>query len=462
MKKNIKPETKLWGARFKKELTNKAKEFSYSFSFDKELFKQDIKLNITYAEMLAKQNYLTAAESKKLITALKKIASEGIENLNQNSEDIHTAVLEKLEKLTGDLAKKINLGRSRNDVVVTEFKMYLQEKTKTLQNEITSLQKSFYNLAEKNINNIMPGFTHFQIAQPISIAHYFLAYFFMLQREKEFLKNISENFYVLPLGSSALAGSSINIDRNFLAKKLKFKKISENSLDSVASRDFVLDFLFALSKIMNVLSRLAEEIIIFTNPLFNFFELDDSVTTGSSFLPQKKNPDMAELIRAKSALVFSNLNALFATLKATPLSYNRDFQQDKELTFNSLQITLVSLQITQQMINTLKINTEKTKNACELGFASAADLAEYLTEKGIPFRTAHSIVGELVKKYIAENKTFKDLSLADLKKVNNLFDENSLKLLTPENSLKNKKTSGSTAIKFVKKQLQVAKKQLNN
>ncbi|MGD8781544.1 MAG: argininosuccinate lyase [Ignavibacteria bacterium] len=447
----------LWGGRFEEALDNAAMSFSSSLSFDKILIEEEIAVSKAHAKMLAKVGIINRDESKKIINGLDEILSKwksGNLILDENKfEDIHSAVEAYLFELIGDTAGKLHSGRSRNDQVVTIERLWVIKTGKEIINSINEFLSVLLNRAEQHIETIIPGYTHLQRAQPVSLAFHLLAYFEMLKRDSERFKNVIKECDECPMGSAALAGSTLPLDREFIAKELGFSKPTENALDTVSNRDFLLDFLNAVNLCMMHLSRLSEELILWSSSEFYFIVLSDKLTTGSSLMPQKKNPDMAELIRGKSGRVSGNYISLLTTMKGLPLSYNRDMQEDKEPVFDSYFTLINSLKIMTGMIGTMEVNSSKFLEELKNDFSLATDLADWLVIKGVPFREAHSIIGSLVKKMEGDKTTFSEISVKYLRELNPIFDESALEILQTENPLKNKKTYGSPNPNFVKEQI---------
>ena len=389
----------LWGGRFKKSINKEMKEFTSSISFDKNLAVYDIAGSIAHAKMLGKCNIISPEESQKIVAALEEILKDVQKNgwsISEEAEDIHTWVENNLKEKIGDIAGKLHTARSRNDQVALDERLYLKEEVHKIQDLLKDLQASLLLIAEKNIDVIMPGYTHLQHAQPILFSHHLLAYFHKFNRDKGRMKDLFKRMDVLPLGSAALAGTSFPIDREYVAKKLNFSMISENSLDAVSDRDFILEFLSASAILMMHLSRLSEEIILWSSKEFDFIELDDSFCTGSSIMPQKKNPDAAELIRGKTGRVYGNLINLLTVMKALPLAYNHDMQEDKEPLFDTVSTLENSLFLMSKMIETMRINKEKMEKSTKGDFSTATELADYLVKKGLSFREAHKLIGKIV------------------------------------------------------------------
>jgi len=451
----------LWGSRFSKKLNHSALEFSSSIGFDINLFEFDIKVNIAQAKMLKSIGILTKEELTKILKGLKLIEK----NFNAGKwqptsgeyEDIHSAIEDELTKQIGDVAKKIHTGRSRNDQVITDMRLWMKSSITILLNQVKLLQKSLLKLAEKNIKTIMPGYTHLQRAQPISLAFHLLAYVEKFERDKNRLNFTFNETNVSILGSGALAGSTIKLDRKKTAKELGFPKISQNALDSISDRDFLLDFLNTCNISMMHLSRLSEELIIWSTYEWKYIHLGDDYTTGSSLMPQKKNPDIPEIIRGKTGRVYGNYNSLLTIMKSLPLSYNRDMQEDKEGVFDSFQTLSNSLAMMSAIIDTLKVNKDRFVNEIDGSFMLATDLADYLVLKGIPFREAHNIIGEIVKFATDNNKLLNQITVKEYKTFSKVFGKDVYKYLSAKKCLDNKKTIGSPNPQMVKEQIEMWK-----
>ena len=437
----------LWGGRFSEKLNSSAMEFSSSLSFDITLIEEDIQGSIAHAEMLASVNIITDEEAEKLVSGLRQIKAEynsGICNPDANEfEYIHSAIEAKLFEVSGKVAGKLHTGRSRNDQIATAFRLWTKKAINNLIEQIILFQKELLLLSEKHTETIMPGYTHLQRAQPISFAFHLLAYVEMLERDKVRLKFVLEETDSSPLGCGALAGSTLPLDRNFTKEKLSFGKLSSNALDAISDRDFVLDLLNACNIGMMHISRLSEELVLWTSSEFNFIKLGDAFTTGSSLMPQKKNSDMAELSRGKTGRVYGNYTSVATMMKGLPLSYNRDMQEDKEPVFDSFNNYLNALIMMSGMIATLTVNENRFVDELEGDFLFATELAEWLVNKGIPFRDSHHIVGEVVK--LAEEKSVKlnNLTVEELININPIFDETALNVFKVKGALYRKKTYGS-------------------
>jgi len=447
---------KLWEGRFSKSTSQIFDHFNASIMTDITLFEYDILGSVAHVKMLAKCNIILEDEAKLIIDALYQILEDfksGKIKYEISDEDVHMLIEKELIKRIGEVGKKVHTARSRNDQVVLDERLFCREKNLHLQELIKMLITTIVNLAEENIDIIMPGFTHLQKAQPVLFSHYILAYAQMLKRD---LLRLRQNYSMInysPLGSAALAGTTFDIDRFFVANELGFESVTENSIDTVSDRDFILDMLFSLAMIQMHLSRLVEDFIIFNTDEFKFIELDDSFCSGSSIMPQKKNPDALELIRGKTGRVYANLIGLLTVLKGLPLSYNKDLQEDKEFLFDSIETVEMSLIIINEILKTLKINKENMASSCKSGFINATDLADYLVTKGVAFRDAHFIVGNIVKYCIECGKTLEDLSLEEYKRFCEKIQEDVYQFIKIESCVNRRKSYGGTSIESVKKQI---------
>ncbi|MDD5594328.1 MAG: argininosuccinate lyase [Candidatus Margulisbacteria bacterium] len=454
---------KAWGGRFREPLAKSAEEFSSSVAYDRRLFKQDIVQSIAYARTLVKAQVLSVAESKKIIKALEEIM-RGIEwgrlVLKTELEDIHMNIEALLIEKIGETGKKLHAGRSRNDQVVTDVRMYVKYEVTEIVLLIKRLQSVLLDLAEKHIKVIMPGYTHLQRAQPVLLSHHLMAYYEMLQRDKDRFLAAGKEADVMTLGSGALAGTGFDIDREALAKELGFSKISKNSLDAVSDRDFIVSFVSAASLLMTHISRFSEELVIWSTYEFNFVEISDRYSTGSSIMPQKKNPDVAELCRGKTARVFGNLIRLLTLLKGLPLAYNRDLQEDKEPLFDTADTARGVLSIFAEMLATVKFNAEVMTAAARKGFLTATDLAYYLVRRGVPFREAHSIVGKIVAYCEESNMQLEYLSLTQLKQFSPAFTYDVTRVLSAESSIASRDITGGTAASRVREAIKRGRKDL--
>ncbi|MCI5643116.1 MAG: argininosuccinate lyase [Peptoniphilus sp.] len=437
----------LWGSHLD-GLENFAHEFNKSIDFDKILFEEDIIGSLAHVKMLSKVGIITQNEEKIISRELQNILDEikeGKLEINLKEEDIHSFVENELTKRVGVVGKKLHTARSRNDQCALDLRLYPKKSLEKIKIKLLELIETIIDLAEKNIETIMPGFTHMQHAQVTTFAHYILSYAQMFYRDLNRLEDTFNRLDENPLGSCALVTTSFNIDRFMTSKLLGFKKPTENSMDSVSDRDYVLEILFNNSVIMTHLSRLCEELIYFSSSEYNFVKFSDKFSTGSSIMPQKKNPDMAELIRGKSDRCYGDLFALFTVLKGTPLSYNKDFQEDKEPLFDSVKTVFNSLKIMKGILNTIYINKEKMKNSAEKGFLNATDLADYLVLKGIAFREAYSVVGQIVNYSIEKNLKLEDISLKKYKEFHKVFEKDLYDFITIEKSLENRNVYGGPA-----------------
>lgn len=448
-------EKKLWGGRFSESTDKFVEEFTESISFDKELALYDIKGSIAHAKMLGRQGIIPQEDADLIINGLEEIKKEieaGKFQWKQELEDVHMNIEKALIEKIGDVGGKLHTGRSRNDQVVTAFRLYLKENVKDIIDLLTELQKELLKKAQEYIDVVMPAYTHLQRAQPIRAAHYFLAYLEMFERDKERFKDNLRRIDMLPLGSGAVAGVDFPIDREFVAKELNFSQIMRNSIDATSSRDFALEFLADAAICMSNMSRFSEDMIIYSSSEFSFVELPDKLTTGSSIMPQKKNPDVLELIRGKTGRVYGNLISLLTTVKGLPLAYNRDLQEDKEPVFDSVKTLKGSIIGITKIVEGLKINKEITESAAG-GFALATDLANYLVEKGLPFRKAHHVVGSIVAYLVKNNRVLESITLEELKDFSPLFDEDVLNLLSPYVVADRRKSFGGTSKEQILKQI---------
>jgi argininosuccinate lyase len=447
----------LWGGRFEEKPDKIALEFSSSLKEDILLIKEEILCGKAYAEMLCRINIISSIELNSITDALSLIETEYYNNQwnpdPKEFEDVHSAIESRLYELIGDTAGKLRAGRSRNDQVVTSVRMWSKKSSVEIINLLSNLQLSFITTAEKHIETIIPGYTHMQHAQPVSLAHHLLAYVEMFERDKERFSGVIKESDSMPLGSGALAGSTLPLDVKFLKEKLGFDYLCNNSMDAVSDRDFVIDFLNGCSIGMMHLSRFCEELILWSTAEWKFARIGDSFTTGSSLMPQKKNPDIAELIRGKTARVFSNYQSVITLMKGLPLSYNRDMQEDKHSLFNSYSIYSDSLKLMKGMFETIQFDNSHLLSLMKKSTILATDAADWLVLKGIPFREAHDIVGELVKYCLKKERGFEELTFKELKQINSIFDESVCEVFKLENSLSRKKTPGSPNPKFVNEQI---------
>jgi argininosuccinate lyase len=435
-------------------------DYLASIPFDQRLYRQDIEGSIAHAGMLAKQGIIPESDAEAIIDGLEAIQKEieqGEFQFKTELEDIHINIEARLFEKIGDVAGKLHTARSRNDQVALDLRLFVKEEIGKTMNKIRALQTALVELAEANKAVIMPGYTHLQQAQPILLAHHLLAYFEMFQRDRDRFRDCMERTDVLPLGSGALAGVPYPVDHEFMADELGFGKVSANSLDVVSDRDFVIEYEAAAAITMMHLSRLAEELILWSSSEFGFIEIGDAFTTGSSIMPQKKNPDVAELARGKTGRVYGNLMGILTTMKSLPLAYNRDMQEDKEGLFDTVDTLRSSLEVFAGMIKTIKVNAERIAQAMKTDYMLATDLADYLVNKGMPFREAHGVVAKLSKYAMSKGKNFQELGRQEYKKFSALFGGDVYKI-TPESSVAARNVAGGTAPKQVGKALRRAKR----
>ncbi len=417
---------KLWGGRFEKKTDGLVDDFHSSITFDQRLYRQDITGSIAHATMLGAQGIIPKEDADKIVEGLKAImqdVADGKVHFELDAEDIHMNVEKLLIERIGDAGKRLHTGRSRNDQVALDCRMYVIDAAKEAAALMRELCETLLSIAEKHLDTIMPGYTHLQRAQPVTLAHHMMAYFQMFTRDMQRMSEVCAHADVMPLGSGALAGTTYPLDRQLVSDLLGFSQISQNSLDGVSDRDFVCDYLYAASVCMMHLSRFCEELIIWNTHEFKFVEMDDGYATGSSIMPQKKNPDVAELIRGKTGRVYGDLQGLLTTLKGLPLAYNKDMQEDKEALFDARDTLVKSLVVFNAMLSTCTFNTATMRRGADGGFTNATDAADYLVKKGMPFRDAHAVIGRLVLHCVKENKAILDLSLAELKQFSEMFEE---------------------------------------
>ena len=454
----------VWSTRFKKSTSKIFEQIGASIDTDKRLFKEDILGSIVHTQMLVKQKIINNKKGRKIINGLKKIRNEIKKNkfsFNKKYEDIHLNIEKRLFAIIGSDAGYLHIARSRNDQVITDFKLWIKKSSKQIIENLNNLIKSFVKKSESNIQTVMPGFTHLKNAQPISFAHYLLAYVEMFKRDqKRFFSNIN---YIdeCPLGVGALAGTSYNIDRNFTSKKLGFKKPTDNSIDTVSDRDFVLDFLSSASICAMHISRLAEELIIWNSDIFNLIKFDDKMLTGSSMMPQKKNPDPAELIRGRTGKNFGHLQSMLTTMKGLPLSYSKDMQEDKKLVFDSYDILTESILIANELIKNITPNKQKMFASSSEGYTTATDFADYLVQNNnMSFREAYKVSAKLVNYAEKKKKKLSELNLSEIKKIKNDLDKNVMKVFDVTNSINSKSSYGGTSMKNIEKMISKLKKEL--
>ena len=454
---------KLWSGRFEDDTDKLVEEFNASIGFDYKLYKYDIQGSIAHAKMLAKCDIISNDDKDKIIAGLEEILTEieaGEFEFSVELEDIHMNIEHALTEKIGPVGGKLHTARSRNDQVALDIRLYLRDQIEQIEELLNKLQQVLLNLGEQNIDIIMPGYTHLQRAQPIRLAHHLVAYQQKLKRDYQRLEDCYQRVNVLPLGSGALAGTKFSIDREFVAQELGFAKISQNSLDAVSERDFVIEFLSAASTIMMHLSRFSEELILWSSSEFDFIEISDAFCTGSSIMPQKKNPDIPELIRGKTGRVYGHLMQLLTTMKGLPLAYNKDMQEDKEGLFDTVNTLEKVLGLMSQMLDNTEFKSENMKNATEKGFVNATDVADYLVDKDIPFREAHEIVGKSVLYCSQNQKKLAELSLEEWQSFSDVFSEDIYDAIAIENCVDARNTTGGPAKDEVLKVIQQEKKEL--
>jgi len=443
----------LWGGRFTKETDELVYRFNASVSFDKKFYRQDIMGSIAHVKMLQKQGILTAEEKEQIISGLEGILRD-VENgtllITDEYEDIHSFVEANLTRRIGDAGKKLHTGRSRNDQVALDMKLYTRDEVEEIDGLLKTLLETLLDLMKKHIATYMPGFTHLQKAQPITLAHHLGAYFEMFKRDRQRMADIYRRMNYCPLGSGALAGTTYPLDREYTAGLLGFEGATLNSMDSVADRDYLIELLSAMSTVMMHLSRFCEEIIIWNTNEYRFVEIDDTYSTGSSIMPQKKNPDIAELIRGKTGRVYGALISLLTTMKGIPLAYNKDMQEDKELTFDAIDTVKGCISLFTGMISSMQFNEERMKDSAKNGFTNATDAADYLVNHGVPFRDAHGIVGRLVLYCIDRDIALDDMSLEEFKAISPVFEEDVYDAVSMKTCVEKRETIGAPSEKAMK------------
>ena len=454
----------LWGGRFTGKTDETFAEFNRSFDFDLRLFAADIRASIAHARAIQNAGILTAKEFEKIRKALTKLsdqASRGNDFFNDDEvEDVHSFIESRLVADIGDLGKKLHTGRSRNDQVATAFRLWLRGRVDEIDVLVRNVQQAIVDAAERHNDAVLPGYTHLQRAQPVLWAHWCLAYFEMLRRDRERLADARKRINILPLGSGALAGSGFDVDRESAAKELGFDGVTNNSLDGVSDRDFAVEFVSCCSLLMVHLSRLAEDLILYCSTEFGFVELSDSVSSGSSLMPQKKNPDALELLRGKAGRVFGHQASLLAMLKGLPLAYNKDMQEDKEAVFDTVDTVSISLKVAAIVLDNLKLNESRTSAAASTGYLNATELADYLVKKGVPFREAHEIVGKAVVSGISQKRELHEMDLSELRSFSKKIDKDVFKSLDMQATLSAKNVTGGTSPKQVAKAIKNAKRYL--
>lgn len=455
----------LWGGRFTKQTDQLVFDFNASITFDKRLFHEDVTGSIVHATMLAKQGILTEEERKSIVEGLTGIledVDDGTLAIDETQEDIHSFVEATLIDRIGDAGKKLHTGRSRNDQVALDMRLYTRARVAEIDGLLKKLLEAILDTMENNLDTYMPGFTHLQKAQPITLAHHYGAYFEMFKRDRQRLSDIYKRMNYCPLGAGALAGTTYPLDREYTARLLHFEGPTLNSIDSVADRDYLIEFLSALSTIMMHLSRFSEEIIIWNSNEYQFVELDDAYSTGSSIMPQKKNPDIAELVRGKTGRVYGALMALLTTMKGLPLAYNKDMQEDKEMAFDAMDTAADCITLFTGMIQTMKFRKDRMAKSAMNGFTNATDAADYLVGKGVPFRDAHGIIGRLVLYCIEKDTSIDALSLGELRSISDKFDEDIYDAISLKTCVEKRLTIGAPGEKMLKQVIEKNKEYLKN
>lgn len=454
---------KLWGGRFTKEENQLVHNFNASITFDQKFYKQDIEGSIAHVTQLGAVGIISDEDMKKIIEGLKSIKADiesGKLEITEESEDIHSFVESNLIERIGEPGKKLHTGRSRNDQVALDMKLYTRDEVTEVDRLLKELLNVMHRIMKENVDTYMPGFTHLQKAQPITLAHHFGAYFEMFKRDRDRLKDIYKRMNYCPIGSGALAGTTYPLDRNLTATLLGFEGPTLNSMDSVSDRDYLIEFLSAMSTIMMHLSRFSEEIIIWNSNEYRFVELDDAYSTGSSIMPQKKNPDIAELVRGKTGRVYGALMSLLTTMKGLPLAYNKDMQEDKELTFDAIDTTKGCISLFTGMIDTMKFNKENMESSAKNGFTNATDAADYLVGKGVPFRDAHGIVGQLVLFCIEKDIALDDMTLEEYKAISPVFENDIYDAISLKTCVEKRTTIGAPGMEAMKKVIAINEKYL--
>ncbi len=452
---------KLWGGRFQKSTDKKVDDFNSSIRFDKRMYKQDIKGSIAHAKMLGKQGIIPQADSDAIVDELKNIFTD-IENGKVefliDAEDIHMNIEKLLTDRIGDAGKRLHTGRSRNDQVALDIRMYLMDETAQIKEMLIHTLSVLTSLAKEHTETIMPGYTHLQKAQPITFAHHLMAYFEMFKRDYQRLEDCRKRTNIMPLGSGALAGTTYPLDREFVARELGFDDVTMNSLDGVSDRDFVIELASCLSMIMMHLSRFCEELILWSSHEFAFVEMDDAFSTGSSIMPQKKNPDVAELIRGKTGRVYGHLMGLLTTMKGIPLAYNKDMQEDKEPIFDSIDTVKLCLPVFCDMLATMTVKKDNMLQGSKGGFTNATDVADYLVKKGLPFREAHSVVGQMVYYAVTNNKNLDEFTPEEFAKFSDIIGDDIYDAISMETCVNDRKIIGGPAKATVEKAIEKAEK----
>lgn len=454
---------KLWGGRFQKETDRLVEDFHSSISFDQRLYKQDIRGSMAHARMLGRIGVLSPEEVETIISGLEGILEDiekGLVEFEIGAEDIHMNIEKLLTQRVGEVGKKLHTARSRNDQVALDTRLFVKEEIEEIKKLLLALQETLLDLSEAHLETIMPGYTHLQKAQPITFAHHLMAYFHMFKRDYERFQDCYKRTDVMPLGSGALAGTTFPLDRHFVAQELGFAEITLNSLDAVSDRDYIIEFTGASALLMMHFSRLCEEIILWSSHEFGFIELDDAYSTGSSIMPQKKNPDVAELIRGKTGRVYGHLMGLLTMMKSLPLAYNKDMQEDKEALFDTVDTVKKCLITLTPMLKTMKVNKERMAQGAKGGFTNATDLADYLAKKGVPFREAHAIVGQAVLKCVQEERVLEDLSLEEYQAFSPVFEADLYQAISIEECVAKRNIIGGPAKEAVAYTIEAGRKWL--
>ncbi len=456
---------KLWGGRFSKNTDSEVNDFNSSIRFDSRMYEQDIKGSIAHATMLGAVGVISESDSKTIIKALEEILSDiknGKVEFTEDAEDIHMNIETILISRIGDTGKRLHTGRSRNDQVALDIRMYIKDEIKEIKDMLISLENTLLDIAKNNLDTIMPGYTHLQKAQPITLAHHTMAYFEMFKRDIERLKDCLKRTNVMPLGSGALAGTTYPLDREMVKDLLGFDSVTLNSLDGVSDRDFVIELASCLSICIMHLSRYSEELILWNSNEFSFIEMDDSCSTGSSIMPQKKNPDVAELIRGKAGRVYGDLTCILTVMKGIPLAYNKDMQEDKECIFDAIDTLKLCIPVFNKMISTMKINKDKMRKGASGGFTNATDAADYLVKKGMPFRQAHEVIGKMVLYAINNNKALDEFTMEEFKACSGIIEDDIYEAISLETCVNERKTIGAPSAEAVSYSIKKGEEFLKN
>ena len=456
---------KLWGGRFSKNTDSEVNDFNSSIRFDSRMYEQDIKGSIAHATMLGAVGVISENDSKTIIKALEEILSDikkGKVEFTEDAEDIHMNIETILISRIGDTGKRLHTGRSRNDQVALDIRMYIKDEIAEIKNMLLSLEKTLLDIAKNNLDTIMPGYTHLQKAQPITLAHHTMAYFEMFKRDIDRLSDCYRRTNVMPLGSGALAGTTYPLDREIVKDLLGFDSVTLNSLDGVSDRDFVIELAACLSICIMHLSRYSEELILWNSNEFSFIEMDDSCSTGSSIMPQKKNPDVAELIRGKAGRVYGDLTTILTVMKGIPLAYNKDMQEDKECIFDAIDTLKLCIPVFNKMISTMKINKDKMRKGASGGFTNATDAADYLVKKGMPFRQAHEVIGKMVLYAINNGKALDEFTMEEFKSCSDIIEDDIYEAISLETCVNERKTIGAPSAEAVSYSIKKGEEFLEN